>query len=128
MDKTITELLKTGAIRLWTQPEPITVISGLGVALERDGKKILILDARYINLFDRYEGFSYESLSEVPRYLQPDDFIMLTDLKAGYHQVKMQPSTYRFLGIRYKGQTYYFAHLPFGLSSACKAYRPVAIQ
>lgn len=31
----------------------------------------------------------------------------------------------RFLGIQYKGQVYsvgYFAHLPFGLSSACKAY------
>ena len=82
----------------------------------------MILDARYINLFDKYESFSYESLSDVPQYLQPDDFIMLTDLKAGYHQVKMHPSTYRFLGIRYKGQTYYFAHLPFGLSSACKAY------
>ena len=122
VDDTIKDLLKTGAIRPWAEPEPITVISGLGVAIDRNDKKRLILDARYINLFDRYEGFSYESLSDVPQYLQPEDFIMLTDLKAGYHQVKMHPSTYRFLGIAYKGQVYYFAHLPFGLSSACKAY------
>ena len=122
VDGAICELLKTGAISPWTGPEPITVINGLGVAVDRNGKKRLILDARYINLFDRYEGFSYEGLSDVPQYLQPEDYIMLTDLKAGYHQVKMHPSTYQFLGIKYKGQVYYFAHLPFGLSSACKAY------
>ena len=52
------------------QLEPITVISGLGVAHERNGKKRLILDARYINLFNEYEGFSYESYV-VPQYLQP---------------------------------------------------------
>jgi len=122
VDGAIQDLLKTGAIRPWTEQKDITVISGLGVAVERTGKKRLILDARYINLFDKYEGFSYESLSDVPQYLQPEDLIMLTDLKAGYHQVKMHPNTYRFLGIQYKGQVYYFAHLPFGLSSACKAY------
>ena len=122
VDSTMHELLATGAICPWTGPEPPTVISGMGVAVDRKGKKRLILDARYINLFDRYEGFSYESLSDVPQYLQPEDYIMLTDLKAGYHQMKMHPSTYRFLGIEYKGQVYYFAHLPFGLSSACKAY------
>ena len=122
VDGAIQDLLKTGAIRPWVEQSPITVISGLGVAVERTGKKRLILDARYINLFDKYEGFSYESLSDVPQYLRPEDFIMLTDLKAGYHQVKMHPNTYRFLGIQYKGQVYYFAHLPFGLSSACKAY------
>ena len=122
VDSAIQDLLKTGAICPWTEPQQITVISGMGVAVDRKGKKRLILDARYINLFDKYEGFSYESLSDVPQYLQPGDFIMLTDLKAGYHQVKMHPNTYRFLGIQYKGHVYYFAHLPFGLSSACKAY------
>ena len=34
----------------------------------------------------------------------------------------MHPSTFKFLGIRYKGHVYYFTHLPFGLSSACRAY------
>ena len=93
VDGAICELVKTGAISTWTGPEPITVINGLGLAVDRNGKKRLILDARYINLFDRYEGFSYEGLSDVPQYLQPEDYIMLKDLKAGYHQVKMHPST-----------------------------------
>lgn len=122
VDDNIKELLRTGAIRPWLREEPITVSSGLGVALDRIGKKRLILDARYINLFDEYHSFSYESLADVPNYLKPDDFVMLTDLKAGYHQVRMHPGTHRFLGIQYGGQVYYFEHLPFGLSSACRAY------
>ena len=47
---------------------------------------------------------------------------MLTDFKSGYHQIKMHPNTYRFLGIEFEGQVYCFTHLPFGLSSACRAY------
>ena len=34
----------------------------------------------------------------------------------------MHPNVHIFLGIQCKGQVYYFVHLPFGLSSACKAY------
>ena len=75
-----------------------------------------------INLFDEYHSFSFESLADVPQYPKPDDFIMLTDLKAGYHQVKMHPETHRSLGVQYRGQVYYFEHLPFGLSSACRAH------
>ena len=57
-----------------------------------------MLNARCINLFDKYEGFSYESLADVQQYLKPEDFIMLTDLKAGHHHLRLHPSTYRFLG------------------------------
>ena len=79
--------------------EPIIVINGLGTAVDCVGKRRLILDARYINLFDEYHSFSYESLADVPQHLKPDDFLMLTDLKSGYHQVRMHPRTHIFLGI-----------------------------
>ena len=85
VDGTIQDLLRTGAIKKWTSPQPITVISGLGVAIDMTNKKRLILDAEYINLFDKYDCFSYESLADIPRYLKPQDVIMLTDLKVGYH-------------------------------------------
>jgi len=119
VDKSIQDLLKQGAIKPWTANEPMTVISGLGVALERTGKKRLILDARYINMFDRYESFSYKNLADVPHYLQQQEYIMLADLKAGYHQIRMHPSTHKFLGIQHKGQVYYLStyHLDYPLHS-----------
>ena len=116
------QLLQHGVIKPWQQKTPITVINGLGVAVDRLGKKRLILDARYVNLWVAYEAFSYEKLADVPSYLQPEDFIILTDMKSGYHQVRMHPDTAPFLGIQFGGQVFYLEHLPFGLASACKAY------
>ena len=119
---TIQQLLQHGVIKPWQEMTPITVINGLGVALDRTSKKRLVLDARYVNLWVAYEAFSYEKLADIRGYLQPEDFIILTDMKSGYHQVKMCPDTAPFLGIQFEGQVFYFEHLPFGLASACKAY------
>ena len=118
----IQELLQKGVIRPWQSTAPITVISGLGVVVNRLSKKRLILDARYLNLWVAYEAFSYEKLADIPGYLQPEDYIILTDMKSGYHQVRMHPATAPFLGIQFGGQIFHFEHLPFGLASACKAY------
>ena len=118
----IQEPLQKGVIRPWQGTAPITVISGLGVVVNRLGKKRLILDARYVNLWVAYEAFSYEKLADIPGYLRPEDYIILTDMKSGYHQVRMHPATAPFLGIQFGRQTFYFEHLPFGLASACKAY------
>lgn len=43
----------------------IIVINGLGVVVGGNGKRRMILDARYINLFDKYDSSSYEQLSDV---------------------------------------------------------------
>ena len=118
----IQQLLRKGVIKPWQGTTPITVISGLGVAVDRLSKKRLILDARYVNLWVAYEAFSYEKLADVPGYLQPEDYIILTDMKSGYHQLKMHPDTAPHLGIQFGGHIYHFEHLPFGLASACKAY------
>jgi hypothetical protein len=118
----IQALVATGAVQAWKGPEPIRVINGLGVVVNRKGKKRLILDARYINLFDQYEKFKYERLSDVPTYLQQTDVIALSDFKSGYHHLKMHPSAFKFLGFQFDNQVYYFSHLPFGLSCACRVY------
>ena len=39
VDGAIYDLLRTGAIRPWTDSKPITVISGLGVAVDREGQE-----------------------------------------------------------------------------------------
>ena len=46
-------LLEVGAICKWEGPEPITIIHGLILIMNRHGKMRLILDARYINLLDK---------------------------------------------------------------------------
>jgi len=119
---TLQKYLDQGDIRKYQGEFEVTVVNGLGVVEDRTGKKRPILDARYISAFDRYSPFHYEKLSEVAEYLGSEGCFMLTDLKSGYHQLKMHPDTYRFLCIEFGGQLYYFTHLPFGVSSACKTY------
>lgn len=132
----IASLLRVGAIREWQSPEQPTVINGLGVVVNRLGKKRLILDARYINLFDAYNSFLYERLQDVPLLAGSQDCMMLTDFKGGYHQLFMSPCVYRFLAIEFSGRVYYFVSLPFGLSSASRVFtllmsevhRPLRLQ
>ena len=107
VDESIRELLRMGAIRPWDRKEPLTVINGLGVAVDCVGKKRLILDARFINLVDEYHKFSYESLADVPQYLKPDDFSRLQISSLATIKQKVHPRTHRFLAIQHKGQTYF---------------------
>jgi hypothetical protein len=111
----------TGALQEVTR-EDLQVISGLGVAVNRKGKLRLVLDATYINLYDCYEAFSYEKLSDVPHFAQASEWLVLTDFKAGYHHLKVHPQDRKFLGIEFEGKFYAFVALPFGLSSACRVY------
>lgn len=82
----------------------------------------LSLDARCLNAYDQYHSFGYEKLKDLPLLINAGNYMSLTDLKSGYHQLKKDPSTYQYLGINFEGTVYHFAALPFGLSSACRAY------
>ena len=63
-------MLKTGALLAWPQGMAApTVISPLEVVLQP--KPRLIFDGRYINLWERYESFSYEQLGYVAHWMQP---------------------------------------------------------
>ena len=101
---------------------PPLVIIGLGVVVNRKGKKRIILDARYVNLFIRYMACKYENLADAIAALEAGDWIWLTDFRSGYHQVPMHSSTFPYLGIEIAGQVYFMPFLPFGIASACREY------
>ena len=93
------EYLHHGVLNEYKGEFEIKVCSPLDVVENRQHKKRLILDAQYLNVFDKYEAFTYEKLSQVPDYLSGEDCIMLTDLKNGYHQLRMHEDTFQFLCI-----------------------------
>ncbi|GIL78738.1 hypothetical protein Vretifemale_8150 [Volvox reticuliferus] len=76
----------------------------LGIAVRADGKKHLILDARYLNAHVVTPGFKYETLSNLQHVVQPNDYAFSIDFKSGYHTityVDMDPKiwTYFFNGM-----------------------------
>ncbi|GLC48086.1 hypothetical protein PLESTB_000713500 [Pleodorina starrii] len=123
VSEAIAELVKTGtAIRVEKQPH---CVLPLGVAVRADGKKRLILDARYVNEHVVTPGFKYETLAAMQQVLQPNDYAFTIDFKSGYHHVDMHPDFWTFLGFRWDGQFYVFTQLPFGLAPACWAFTKV---
>ena len=123
----ITELLSTGAVEEVTEAQ-VQVCSGLAVVVNHKGKARLILDARYINLFDKYVPFSYEQLQDIPLYAQEEDVLCLTDFKSGYHHFSIHPADRPFLGFQLQQRFFRFKVLPFGLSSACRVYTTIMQQ
>ena len=45
--------------------------------------------AQYVNMFVKYEHFTYETLAGVTEYLHQGDCFVLTDAKSGYHHIRM---------------------------------------
>lgn len=89
------------------------------------GKLRLCVDANYVNLFELYEPVQFELLPDVFPLVQAGDFGFVTDCTKGYLHVPLHPSAQRYLCVAFEGTTYMFKALPFGLSSAVKAFTDV---
>ena len=84
------KLLQTRALLAWPQGmAPPTVISPLGVV--ETNKKRLTFDGRYVNLWEKYESFSYEQLGDVANWMQPGFHPWSTDFTSGYHHIPIHP-------------------------------------
>lgn len=111
--------VRRGSVLEWPFPgfRPWVVLS-LAVARNSVGKRRLVLDARYVNLWLRYLPFSFETIADVVRQGEHGAFMTTWDLKAGYHHLLMAPEMWSLLGFQLRGKFYVFSCLPFGLSQA----------
>lgn len=118
----VAKLIASGALIPWDPAwGPPTVINPLGVA-EKHGKLRLVGGFMYVNWFEHYQPFKYEQLSSLEDFLQPGDFMYLTDAKSGYHHIPVDPQYWRYLVVEWQGRRLCYPVLPFGLGSACFAY------
>ena len=93
------------------------------------GKKRLIINLKYLNLYLWKDKFKYEDMRSALNYFEKGDFVFTFDLKSGYHHVDIHESSQTVLDFCWKGRYYVLTVLPFGLSTACylftKLLRPV---
>ena len=104
--------------------DPVIVVNPLAVVVQRT-KKRLVVDLRYVNRFVRYEPVRYEQLSDVLAFVQRDWYAVVTDLKSGYHHLRLRRKDWPYLAVHWKGRTLLLTHLPFGLASACAAFTAI---
>ena len=128
IDEQVVQWAEIGTVREWWWPqgEPPECILPLGVVAQGVPAKLRIIwDGRYINLFDLYEPFSYESLTDLLHHMTPDGWISVSDFKAGYHHIALQQGLASYMGFCWRGTVYVFAALPFGAASACRIFTEV---
>lgn len=125
----VNELLQKGAI----QKIPFTrdgFYSRLFLVPKKGGSMRPVIDLSSLNKFIVNEHFQMENLGCVKTLLLPGDFMTNIDLKDAYLSVPVHETSRKFLRFLWKGKSYQFKALPFGLCSAprifTKVLKPVA--
>ena len=105
------------------------VVNPLSVAINKSGKKRLILDLREVNLHVWKEKVKFEDFKIALTYFKKNNFLFKFDLKSGYHHIDMAEWCRTFLGFCWHEKYYVFTVLPFGLSTSpyvfTKCLRPM---
>jgi hypothetical protein len=120
----VAELVRTGAaLKVDSTPK---LVLPIGVATNDAGKRRLILDARYLNLWTPSPDMSYETLTDFRYGLKPGDVMFSVDHKSGYHHVPLTEESRTYVGFQLDGQYYMFTVLPFGMAPACYIYNTLS--
>ena len=102
------------------------LVSPLGIVFKRSNNKPrMIFDARYLNSHIIIPSFKYEDLGFCHHYMQPGDYMVVTDYHSGYHHCDLHPDFWEYFGVEWEGHFYVFTSLPFGLASACWAFTKI---
>lgn len=70
----------------------------------------------------RGPSFKFETVDTAAKLMRPGDYMFVLDMKAGYHQIPLKPSFKRFCCFEWGGRVYRWNVLPFGISTAPRAY------
>ena len=127
IDTAIADLLSNNCVKLVAQKphvcSPLLVVENAG------GKKRLVINLKYINMYLWKVKFKYEDIRSAMMFFEKGDYLCTFDLKSGYHHVDIHVDSQTYLGFEWKQKYYMFTVLPFGLATACyvftKLLRPV---
>lgn len=105
LEEEIVRLLACKSIKEWDwqNAQPPHIIHGLAVVTNRQGKLRMIVDARYLNAFLRYQAFHYEQLKDVLAYLGEGHYMASLDFTSGYHHLLVREEQQQYFGFAFQG-------------------------
>lgn len=121
IESAINDLISNGCVtEVFEAP---VIVNHLSVAIQKSGKKRLILDLRHVYQFLYKCRFRCEDLFIAKEFLSPGDYMFSFDLKSGYHHVEIFPDHRKHLSFAWtfssrRTRFFQFSVLPFGLNSA----------
>lgn len=123
----IKRLLKAECIKK-VDYQPLGV-SPISVVPKKNNEFRLIHDLRHLNSFCDVNSIIYEDIKTVINSIEPNDFMITTDISHGFHHIGVNPHDQTYLGFQFEKQYYVWCVLPFGASFSpyffSKTLRPV---
>ena len=116
LDAVVTELLRKGAIEKCHRGSGF--YSRMFLVPKKGGKSRPIINLKPLNRYVRTPHFTMTTLKDVSQLIQPGDWAVCLDLRDAYFHVPVYTRHRRFLQFIWKGQTYRYTALPFGLSTS----------
>ena len=87
------------------------------------GARSPVINLRALNRFLEKEQFKIEGLQRLRSLIQQWDCMIKLNLKDGYYALQIHPFHMKNLRFVYQNRIYEFQCLPFGLSSAPRAFK-----
>ncbi len=92
------------------------------VAKKGTDRRRPVLNLKPLNKFVRYEHFKMEGLHTIRDLVQHGDYMAKVDISQAFLHVLLHPTMRNFFRFRWKGKTYRFKVMPFGLCSAPRIF------
>ena len=127
IDKEVNRLLKTGCIVRTNESNP-SYVSPINVVPKKNGFR-LVTDLRHLNKYITPPSFVYESIEDVLKITDVNDYIVTWDLEQGFHHIPVHKEYSDYLCFKWKNCFYKWTVTPFGGNFSpyyfCKTIREV---
>ena len=117
LTKEVEELVRKEAI-VSPPYNDVGFMSQMFLVPKSDGSWRPVINLKSLNKYVIARHFKMESIRTAKGLMQTGDWLVKLDLKDAYFSVPIHPSSQKFLKFKWRGQTWQFKALPFGLSSA----------
>ena len=105
-------------MRAPTSGDPMTV---------EPNKPRLCHDERFLNLWMRTPPVSFDPITDILRYVDPNHFQAKLDDKSDHYHISLTEDSRTFFGLFWKGWYLVYNTLPFGWSPSAYAYHTTGL-
>ena len=124
---TLLDRLRTGAISLLGHVDSVSPPHLMLPLTVEPNKPRLCHDARFLNLWIIDHPFQLDHLTDLPRYVHPDNYQTILDDKAGYDHILLTADSRTFFGIQWGGWLFTYNTLPFGWKASPYIYHSTGL-